>query len=151
MKERNLKERIKASWSGFKKNWLWFAIGAYISTTIIFWFFFILGFIDLTVPILNTVLYPIAIVVAYYGREPKYEKIITKIVLIGCFGYALSVPVWLITAYLLIVAPWAPFQYISTPLRNLFLPVLMVPSYGLATYIMYRVGKNRDWKRPSTY
>ena len=146
-----MKEKIKASWNMFKKNWLWFAIGAYISTTIIFWCFFFLEFIDLTVPILNTVLYPIAIVIAYYGREPKYEKIITRIVLVGCFGYALSVPMWLITAYLLIVAPWAPFQDLPTHLRNLFLPLLMIPTYGLAAYLMYRVGKKRDWKRPSTY
>lgn len=146
-----MKEKIIAFWKAFKKNWLWSAIGAYISTTIIFWGFFFLEFIDLTVPILNTVLYPIAIVVAYYGRELKHEKIITKIVLIGGFGYALSVPIWLITAYLLIVAPWAPFQDLSTPLKNLFLPLFMVPSYGLTAYLMYRVGKKRDWKRPSTY
>jgi len=146
-----MKEKLKAYLKAFEKNWLWFTIGAYVSSTIIFWGFYFLEFINLLIPILNTVISPIGIGLSYYGRQPKYEKTITKIVLIGCFGYVLSVPVWLIIAYLLIVAPWAPFYDSSALLKNLLLPLLMIPSYGFTAYLMYRVGKNRDWKRPSTY
>ncbi|MGM0470559.1 MAG: hypothetical protein ACQERB_17395 [Promethearchaeati archaeon] len=146
-----MKEKLKVYLKAFEKNWVWFTIGAYVSSTIIFWCFYFLEFINLLIPILNTIIYPIGIGLAYYGRQPKYEKRITKIVLIGCFGYVLSVPVWLITAYLLIVAPWAPFHDLSTPLKNLLLPLLIIPSYGLTAYLMYRIGKNRNWEGPSTY
>ncbi|HDZ17687.1 MAG TPA: hypothetical protein ENH75_05320 [archaeon] len=142
-------------WDENSKKWLWVNIGSFIIGTIVFWWFLSIGIINLMtaffLAILNFLVIPLAYYFLKYFVESKHQKIISKIMLVGCFGYALSVPIWLITVNLLIVAPWAPFQDLSIPLRNLFLPLLMLPSYGLAAYIMYRIGKKRDWRPPSYY
>jgi hypothetical protein len=83
--------------------------------------------------------------IAYYGRKSIHQRIFSKIMLVGCGGFGFGVIIWLFTGYLLIQAPWAPLQALPPVLRGRILLLLLLPSCGIAAYIMYRIGKKRDW------
>ena len=85
------------------------------------------------------------IILVYYGRKSIHQRTISKIMLIGCGGFGFGVIIWFITGYLLITAPWAPLQALPPVLRGRILLLLLLPLYGIAAYIMYRIGKKRDW------
>jgi len=150
-KERNLKEKIKNFWKNYKKNILWVNIGSCTCLTIMNWAFFFLGFVNFAIVILFTVFYPLLIILGYYIKVSKHKNIIAKIAYIGCGGYVLGLIIWLLTGYVLITAPRAPLHDLTTVLRGRILLLLVISSYGLAAYIMYRIGKNRDWKLASIY
>jgi len=141
----NVKGKIKGFWKEFKQNWLWVNIGGCIFSTFMLWLLFSLGVINLVIAILLTVFYPFAIFLAYYGRKSIHQRTISKIMLIGCGGFGFGVIIWLITGYLLITNPWAPLQALPPVLRGRILLLLLLPSCGIAAYIMYRIGKKRDW------
>ncbi len=149
----NVKGKIKGFWKEFKQNWLWVNIGGCIFSTFMLWLLFSLGIINLVIAILLTVFYPFAIFLAYYGRISKHQKIIIKIVLVGFGGWGIGCPIWIFLAYVLIAAPWAPLQVLvlDAVLRGRIHLLLMVSSYVLGAYIMYRVGKKREWRLPSTW
>ncbi|MBA7651573.1 hypothetical protein ES703_59392 [subsurface metagenome] len=118
-----------------------------------FWLLFCVGIIDLVAAIFFTVFVPLILTLVYYGRVSKHQKIITKIVLVGFGGWGLGCPIWIFLAYVLIAAPWAPLQVLvlDAVLRGRIHLLLMVSSYVLGAYIMYRVGKKREWRLPSTW
>ena len=147
--ERNLKEKIKNFWINYKKNWIWVNIGAYQGIIIFLWFLFFVGFLNLTFAILFTIFYPLAIFLAYYVRKSKHQMIFTKIILVGCGTLALGCPIWLFIGYVLITAPWAPLQALPAVLRGRILLLVVISSYGLAAYIIYKIGKKREWRPPS--
>ena len=148
-----VKEKIKNFWKAYKKNWLWINIGNCMGLTFMLWLLFSLGVINLVIAILLTVFYPFAIFLAYYGRISKHQKIITKIVLVGGGGYVFGVILWLFLGYLLITAPWAPLRILvlDAVLRGRILLLLLPTLCVITAYIMYRVGKKREWRLPSTY
>ena len=148
-----VKEKIKNFWKAYKKNWLWVNIGGCIFSTFMLWLLFSLGVINLVIAILLTVFYPFAIFLAYYGRISKHQKIITKIVLVGGGGYVFGVILWLFLGYLLITAPWAPLRILilDAVLRGRILLLLLPTLCVIAGYIVYRVGKKREWGLPLTY
>jgi peptidoglycan/LPS O-acetylase OafA/YrhL len=147
----NIKEKIKNFWNDFKKNWLWVNIGAYISTTITSWLLFCIEIVDLVFAIFFTVFYPLLMFFAYYARKSKHQKLITKIVLVGCGGFSFGLFLWLILGYVLFNAPWAPFQDLPPVLiRSIFL-LLLISCCVIGGSIMYIVGKKREWRLPSTY
>ena len=148
-----VKEKIKNFWKAYKKNWLWVNIGGCIFSTFTLWLLFSLGVINLVIAILLTVFYPFAIFLAYYGRISKHQKIITKIVLVGGGGYVFGVILWLFLGYLLITAPWAPLRILilDEVLRGRIFLLLLPTLCVITGYIMYRVGKKREWRLPSTY
>ncbi|HEC39261.1 MAG TPA: hypothetical protein ENI29_13565 [bacterium] len=74
----------------------------------------------------------------------------TKKKLVGGGGFCFGGITWFITGYLLITAPWAPLQALPPVLRGRILLLLLLTLCGIAAYIMYRIGKKRDW-RPSSY
>ena len=150
-KERNLKENIKNFGKNFKKNWLWVNIGSCICLTIMNWAFFFLGFVNFTIAILFTVFYPLLIIFGYYIKVSKHKNIIAKIAYIGGGGYLLGLIIWLLTSSALLNASWAPLHSLPQGLKTSIFLLLMVPSYGVAAYIMYRIGKRRDWKLASIY
>ncbi len=149
----NVKGKIKGFWKAYKKNWLWINIGNCMGLTFMNWLLFFIGVINLVIPILLTVFYPFAIFLAYYGRISKHQKIISKIVLIGCGGYGFGIIMWIFLGYVLIAAPWAPLRVLvlDAVLRGRILLLLMVTCCVIAGYIMYRVGKKREWRLPSIY
>jgi len=69
--------------------------------------------------------------------------------LLGCGTISLGLPIWLFTGYVFITAPWAPLQDLPAVLRGRILQIVVISSYALAAYIMYRIGKKRDWRPPS--
>ena len=147
-----VKEKIKNFWEEFKQNWLWVNIGGCIFSTFMLWLLFSLGVINLVIAILLTVFYPFAIFLAYYGRKSKHQKIITKIVLVGGGGYVFGLILWLFLGYFLITAPWAPLRVLvlDAVLRGRILLLLLPTLCVITAYIMYRVGKKREWRLPST-
>ncbi len=145
MKERNKKENHKSFWKNYKKNWIWVSIGFCICNTFMLWLLFFLMIIDLILALFFTVLFPLMIILVYYGRKSIHQRTISKIMLIGCGGFGFGVIIWFITGYLLITAPWAPLQALPPVLRGRILLLLLLPLYGIAAYIMYRIGKKREW------
>ena len=148
-KERNIKENLKNFWKNYKKNILWVNIGSCTCLTIMNWAFFFLGFVNLAIVILFTVFYPLLIILGYYIKVSKHPKIITKIMLVGCGGFLLGDIIWLLTGSAFLYAPWAPLHSLPQGLKTTILLLLMVPSFGFSVYIMYRIGKKRDWRPPS--
>ena len=144
-KERNKKEKLKSFWKNYKKNWIWVSIGFCICNTFMLWQLFFLLIIDLILALFLTVFFPLMIILVYYGRKSLHQRTISKIMLIGCGGFGFGVIIWFIIGYLLIQAPWAPLQALLPVLRGRILLLLLLPSCGIAAYIMYRIGKKRDW------
>ena len=54
-----------------------------------------------------------------------------------------------IIGYVLIQAPWAPLQGLPPVLRGRIFLLLLPTLCGIAAYIMYRIGKKRDWILPT--
>ncbi len=153
IKEMNKKENPKNFWKKLNEKWLLVNIISYIVGTIIFWWLFFIGIIDLLRAIFLTILNPLILVLIYYFfnyvRVSKHQKLITKIVLVGCGGFGFGGILWFFTGYVLISAPWAPLQDLPPVLRGRLFLLLLVPSCGFAAYIMYRIGKKREWRPPS--
>ncbi len=147
--KRNLKENIKNFWINYKKNWIWVNIGAYGGTIIIFWWLFFVGIINLAIAIVLTILDPLLISIVYYGRKSKHQKIITKIMLVGCGGLGLGGFVWIFLGYVIIASPWAPLRDLPAVLRGRIFLLLLISSWGFAAYLMYRIGKKREWRFPA--
>ncbi len=151
--ERSTKEKIKNFWKRFNENWLWVNLGAFIGGTIIFWLLFFIGIISLMTAIFSTILNPLILALVYYFfkyfRVSKHQMIFTKIILVGCGTLALGCPIWLFIGYVLITAPWAPLQALPAVLRGRILLLVVISSYGLAAYIIYKIGKKREWRPPS--
>ena len=148
-----MKEKIKIFWKAFKKNILWVHIGNCTGLTFMWWMLFYFGIVDLVFAIFFTVLYPLSIPLAYYIRVSKHQKIITKIVWVGCGGYVFGLILWLFLGYVLITAPWAPLRILilDAVLRGRIFLLLLPTLCVIAGYIMYRVGKKREWRLPSTW
>ncbi len=145
VKERNKKEKLKSFWKNYKKNWIWVSIGFCICNTFTLWLLFFLMIIDLILALFFTVLFPLMIILVYYGRKSIHQRTISKIMLIGCGGFGLGGIMWFIIGYVLIQAPWAPLQALPPVLRGRIFLLLLPTSCGIAAYIMYRIGKKRDW------
>ncbi|NVM36219.1 MAG: hypothetical protein HWN81_11535 [Candidatus Lokiarchaeota archaeon] len=160
IKERNKEENHKSFWKKFKnfwkefnENWLWVNIGSYIVGTTSFWLLFFIGIINLVTSIILTIMNLLFIPLMYYFfnyfKKSKHQKIITKIILVGCGGFGVGGIIWFIIGYLLITAPWAPLQALPPVLRGRIFLLLLPTSCGIVAYIMYRIGKKRDWRPPS--
>lgn len=141
-----LKEKIKNFWNEFKKHWLWVNIGAYMMITMINWTGFFLGSIKFEIALLITLIYPLIILTIFYIRKSKFETTIYKIVWIVCGGIALGFPIWGIIFFVLIGAPWAPLYEAHNILRGSISILILVPAYGVAAHLMYKLGKRRDFR-----
>ncbi len=147
MKERNKKEKLKSFWKNYKKNWVWVSIGYCICNTFTLWLLFFIGIIDLILALFFTIFFPLMISIAYYGRKSIHQRIFSKIMLVGCGGFGFGGIMWFIIGYVLIQAPWAPLRILigDAVLRGRILLLLLPTSCGIAAYVMYRIGKKRDW------
>ena len=143
-----LKEKIKNFWNEFIKHWLWVNIGAYLMIMMINWTGFFLSSIEFEIAFLITFIYPVIILSIYYIRKSKYQRTIHKIVWIVCGGLCLGFPIWASFFFILIGASWAPLNEVQDNLKAYISILFLVPSYSLAVYIMYRLGKKIEWKLP---
>ncbi len=147
LEEKNFQEMIKNFMENYKKNWVWVNIGGITVNTIFLWYLFFLDISSLLFTILFTIFYPLVIILAYYTTKSKHKILIKKIAMVGGFGYAITVVIWLFAGYILFWAPWAPFyhKFSDIPLTAIQL-ILMGAIYGIVAYILYRFGKKREWK-----
>ena len=150
--KRNLKEKIKIFWKNFNKNWVYIYIGAYGSWMICFWWLFFIGFLDLGRVIFSTILGLAFFLLMYtlkHIRNLKLLKLITGIILVSLGIFGLGGIMWIITSYVLIHAPWAPLRNVVIKGRiNL---LMLISSYAIGGYIMYRIGKKRKWRPPAHF
>ena len=120
------------------------------------WGLFFIGIYDLGRVIFSTIL-GLAIFSLVYLlkriRKPKLLKLITGIVLVGCGSAFFGFIMWFITGYVLIQAPWAPLRILigDAVIRGRILLLLVISSYAIAAYIMYRIGKKRKWRPPAHF
>jgi len=145
VKGRNKKEKLKSFWKNYKKNWIWVSIGFCICNTFMLWLLFFLLIIDLILSLFLIVFFPLMIILVYYGRKSIHQRIISKIMLIGCGGFVFGGIMWVVIGYVLIQATWALLQGLPPVLRGKIFLLLLPTSCGIAAYIMYRIGKKRDW------
>jgi membrane-bound ClpP family serine protease len=149
----NTKEKIKNFWKAFKKNKLWVNIGVYIGITIWTWVLFCGGFVNLVFAIFFTIIIPLSIPLVYYVRKSKHVIIIAKIVFVSFGIFSLGGIMWIITSYVLVAAPWAPLRILigDAVIRGRINLLMLISSYAIGGYIMYRVGKKRKWRPPAHF
>jgi hypothetical protein len=141
-----MRNKIKNFWKEFKKQWLWVNIGAYMMIMLINWIGVFLGSIELGITLLITFTYPLIIISIYYTRKSKYQRNINKLILIAGGGISLGFPIWAFFYFFFIGAPWAPLHELQGILNAIISILFLIPSYLLAGYIMYRLGKKRDFQ-----
>ena len=141
-----MSDKIKNFWKEFKKQWLWVNIGAYMMIMIINWIGFFLGSIEFGITILISLIYPLIIIGIYYTRKSKYQRNIYKGIWIVGGGISLGFPIWGFFYFFFIGAHWAPFHELQGTLNAIISILFLIPSYILAAYIMYRLGKKRDFR-----
>ena len=141
-----MKEKVKKFWEEFKQHWLWINIGGYMGITMMNWLGYFLGFISLEITLIFTFILPPILISIYYTRKSRYQRSIYKIVWVVGGGVSLGWVIWVSIGYTLVGAPWAPLHESRGIMREITLILPMVPSYCLAAYIMYRLGKKRDFR-----
>ncbi len=140
-----LKEKIKNFWERFKEERIKFYVGVYIASMVFAWVGYFIRFIPLMGAILPTILIPLILFGVYYIRKLD-NRTIYKIVWIVCGGIFIGAPIWAISYYILIGAPWAPLNETHDILKDSISILIMVPIFGVAAYLMYRLGKRRDFR-----
>ncbi len=154
--KRNLEEKIKIFSKNLNKNWVYVYIGAYGSWMICFWSLFFVGFLDLGRVIFSTIL-GLAFFLLIYTlkriRNLKLLKLINGIVLVSFGIFSLGGIMWFIIGYVLVQAPWAPLRILigDAVIRGRINLLILISSYIIAAYIMYRIGKKRKWRPPSHF
>ena len=154
--KRNIKEKIKIFWKDFNKNWVWVNIGAYGAWMISSWSLFFVGILDLGRVIFSTILglaiFPLIYTLKHI-RKPKLLKLITGILLVGCGTLVFGGIMWLIIGYVLVQAPWAPLRILigDAVIRGRINLLILISSYIIGGYIMYRIGKKRKWRPPAHF
>jgi len=150
----NKEKNHKAFWKRFSERWLLVNLVSYIAGTLLFWWLFFIGIINLMIAIFLTILnflfLPLLYYIVIYFRESKHQKIVIKIALVGGGGFCFGGIAWFIIGYVLIQAPWAPLHVLTPVLRGRIFLLLLPTLCVIAAYIMYRIGKKRNW-RPSSY
>jgi hypothetical protein len=154
--KRNLKEKIKIFGKNLNKNWVYVYIGAYGSWMILSWGLFFVGIYDLGSAIFSTIL-GLAVFLLTYSlkriRNLNLLKLITGIILIGCGSLVFGGILWFITSYVLIAASWAPLRILigDAVIRGRINLLILISSYAIGGYIMYRIGKKRKWRPPAHF
>ena len=154
--KRNLKEKIKIFGKNLNKNWVYVYIGAYGSWMISSWGLFFVGIYDLGSVIFSTIL-GLAVFLLTYSlkriRNLNLLKLITGIVLVSFGIFGLGGIMWFITSYVLVAAPWAPLRILigDAVIRGRINLLMLISSYAIGGYIMYRIGKKRKWRPPAHF
>jgi hypothetical protein len=138
-------KKIREYWQNLDKN-DFILLGVYIGTTPLIWLLFFYEVINLTIPLLHTILWPLVMVLRFYIKLTTDHKWINKIFYVGLMGYILSVPLWLLLGNLFFFAPWAIFPNLSTTQKNISVILLLIASYIVMAAILYGIGAKRNWR-----
>ena len=154
--KRNLKEKIKIFGKNLNKNWIYVYIGAYVMWMINYWSLFFVGILELNLVIFSTILGLVFFLLTYTLkriRNLNRLKLITGIVLVSFGIFGLGGIMWFIIGYLLIQAPWAPLRILigDAVIRGRINLLMLISSYAIGGYIMYRIGKKRKWRPPAHF
>ena len=154
--KRNLKEKIKIFGKYLNENWVWVNLGAYGAWMISSWSLFFVGILDLGHVIFSTILGLAIFFLVYilkHIRKPKLLKLITGIVLVSFGIFSLGGIMWFIIGYVLVQAPWAPLRILigDAVIRGRINLLILISSYAIGGYIMYRIGKKRKWRPPAHF
>jgi len=81
-------------------------------------------------------------------KESKHQLTLMKLVTVMGGDFALGFPLWLLLNYVLYVPFGAPFHGNHSLLGGIvfLLSIAIYGGYGGAAYIMYRLGKKRNFK-----
>ena len=127
------------------ENWIWVALGVYMSTTVIGWIGYIIGIIHLISIVLTTIGFPIFLFSIFYIRKLD-RRTVGKYIWIVCGGLFLDGIMWFGIAYIFYSAPWAPLRNSDTIITGFFFILTTIISYGGAAYILDKLGKKRDFR-----
>jgi hypothetical protein len=97
--------------------------------------------IQLEITIIISFSFPLVIAAIYYLKKPSTTKSTKNIILIICGCLSLGFFIWGIFGFFFFGAPWAPLQDLQNPLRSIIIISSMIPTYGLAAYLMYLIRK----------
>lgn len=139
-------EEIKKFWNEFKKHWLWISVGSYMGITTTLWLLFFFGFVILGMPLIFSIVTPLILLGIYYIRKSKYQTVIYKYVGTICGGLSIGGLIWFGIAYIYYGAPWAPLRNSPLLLRIVVDVIVIVLCWALGIYIMYKLGKKRDFR-----
>jgi len=154
--KRKLKEKIKIFGKNLNKNWVYVYIGAYGSWMISSWGLFFVRIYDLGHIIFSTIsglAFFLLIYTFKHIRNLKLLKLITGIVLVSFGIFSLGGIMWFIIGYVLVQAPWAPLRILigDAVIRGRINLLILISSYVIGGYIMYRIGKKRKWRPPAHF
>ena len=154
--KRKLKEKIKIFGKNLNKNWVYVYIGAYGSWMISSWGLFFVRIYDLGHIIFSTIsglAFFLLIYTFKHIRNLKLLKLITGIVLVSFGIFSLGGNMWFIIGYVLVQAPWAPLRILigDAVIRGRINLLILISSYVIGGYIMYRIGKKRKWRPPAHF
>jgi hypothetical protein len=82
----------------------------------------------------------------YWIRGTTYEKMFMRLTLVVGGGFALGFPIWISINYLLYVPEWAPLHNDHSIMGGVALILSTITAYGLAAYILDRLGRKREYK-----
>jgi hypothetical protein len=142
----SVKTKLKIKWYESKQHWSLLAIGIYIGALIILWIEYFRGSLSLIGTTLYTFMTPPVLISVYYIRKSIYQRNIYKLIFIIGVGLSLGFPIWGLISFILIGATWSPFYEPQGILRIIIFILTIVPSYIVAAYIFYKLGKKRDFR-----
>lgn len=127
------------------ENWLWISIGVYIGVALTLWLLFFYGFGVLGIAISFSFIAPLIFLGIYYIRKLE-SRTAGKYIWIVCGGLFFGGIMWFGLAYIFYSAPWAPLRNSPPIIFNIYSITSLVFSWALGGYIMYRLGKKRDFR-----
>ena len=142
---RRMKEILKTTWKKWKEQWLWISIGVYIGVALTLWLLFFYGFGVLGIAISFSFISPLIFIGIYYIRKLD-SRTVGKYIWIVCGGLFLGGIMWFGIVYVFYSAPWAPLRNSPLIIFIIFSITSLVFSWALGGYIMYRLGKKRDFR-----
>jgi len=141
----SVKNKLKITLCEFKQHWLILTVGIYIGVAFTLWLLFFYGFGVLGIAISFSFISPLIFFGIYYIRKLD-NRTVGKYIWIVCGGLFLGGIMWFIIAYIFYSAPWAPLRSSPPIIFMTFTITSIVFSWALGGYIMYRLGKKRDFR-----
>ena len=141
----SVKNKLKITLCEFKQHWLILTVGIYIGVAFTLWLLFFYGFGVLGIAISFSFISPLIFFGIYYIRKLD-NRTVGKYIWIVCGGLFLGGIMWFGIAYIFYGAPWAPLRNSPPIIFMTFAITSTVFSWALGGYIMYRLGKKRDFR-----
>ena len=141
----SVKNKLKIKWNESKQHWSLLAIEIYIGVAFTLWLLYFYGFRVLGIAISFSFISPLIFFGIYYIRKLDSRTAGKYIWIVGG-GLFLGGIMWFGIAYIFYSAPWAPLRNSPPIIFMTFSITSTVFSWALGGYIMYRLGKKRDFR-----